>query len=187
MFLVNLSKREKILFYITITAILLSLIYNFVFKALDAEWRQLNSQILDKEIRLKRNARYLQQKDNVKGVYLEYVGYVKKKGSDEEEIASFLNEVETTARSSGIHIANIRPKPIKDLVFCKKYILEMDSEATMEKHIEFIYNLQKSSQLIRVEKIKLTSQGRDISLLKARMLITKILATTTSPVRVKSR
>lgn len=175
MFLANLSKREKALFYLTIAAISLSLIYNFVLKPQATRWRQLNRQIQDKEIRLKRNTRYLQQKDQVKRTYSRYAAYIKGRGSDEEEIASLLNEVEKQARVSGIHIVNIRPKPIKDLRFYKKYILEMNCEATAEKYTEFIYNLQKSAQLIRVEKLKLTSQGKDNPLLKAQMLITKVL------------
>lgn len=175
MVLANLSKREKSLFYITVAIILLSLVYNFTIKPLGEKWDRLNSQALSKEIELKRNLRYLKQKDKVEDIYLKYAEYVKKKGSDEEEMSSFLNEVEKEASATGIHIADIRPKPIKDSAFYKKCMLELTCEATMEKHIEFIYNLQKSSQLIRVEKLKLTSQGKDIPLLKAQMLITRIL------------
>jgi len=177
LFLTNLSKRERILFYLTVTVIFLSLLYNFTLKPLGARWRQLNRQILDKEIGLKRNTRYLQQKDNVRSAYSKYAGYIKRKGSDEEEIASLLNEVERQARTPGIHIVNIRPKPIKDLNFYKKYILEINCEVTMEECVEFIYNLQKTAQLIRVERLKLISQGKGNPLLKAQMLITKILTT----------
>lgn len=175
MFLTNLSKREKNLFYLTVALIFLSLIYNFALKPLGAKWNQLNRQILSKEIELKRNIKYLKQENKIKSIYQKYAGYVKRRGLDEEEIASLLNEVERQARNSGIHIGNIRPRPIKDLVFYKKYILEMNCEATMEKYIEFIYNLQKSEQLIRVERLELISQGKDNPLLKARLHITKVL------------
>lgn len=176
MVLANLSKREKSLFYLAVAIISLSLIFNFLLKPLGSNWRQLNSQIIDKEIKLKKNARLLQQKDKVKNVYAKYAPYIKRQGSDEEEISFLLNEVERQARASGIRIVNIRPKPIKDLEFYKKYIIEMNCEAPMEKYTEFIYNLQNSTQSIRVEKLKLTSQGKDNPLLKSQMSITKILA-----------
>ncbi len=174
MFLTNLSKREKMLFYLTLAVISLSLIYNFVLKPLGERWARLNQQILSKEIELKRNLRYLGQEDKIKSIYPKYARYVQTSGSDEELMSSFLNVVEQQARVSEIHIANIRPQPVKDLVSHKKYILQMDCVAPMEKYIEFIYNLQNSAQLIRVEKLQLNSQGKDNPLLKAQMLISKV-------------
>jgi len=175
MFLTNLSKREKSLFYLVLTVIPASLIYNFLLQPLGTSWSQLNRQILEKEIHLKRNIRYLQQKDKVKSSYARYAGYIKRKGLDEEEMTFLLNEVERQARASDVHIVNIKPKPIKDLGYYKKYILEINCEAKMENYIAFIYNLQKTTQSIRVEKLKLTSQGKANPLLKTQILITKIL------------
>ena len=136
MFLANLSKREKSLFYLVVTIILASLIYNFLLQPLGASWSQLNRQILDKEIHLKKNTRYLQQKDRVKSSYARYAGYIKRKGLDEEEMASLLNEVERQARASDVHIVNVKPKPIKELEYYKKYILEINCEAKMENYIK---------------------------------------------------
>lgn len=177
MFLANLSKRERILLYLAATFISLNLFYKFAIKPLLKKWDLLNQQILNSEIELKRSLKYLNLKDEVENIYLSYIGHIKKSGADEEELTVFLNEVEKVARASGMHIANIRPEPVKDLEFYKKYLLEMNCEATMENYIEFIYNLQKTAQLIRVEKLKLFSQGKANPLLKARLLITKVLAT----------
>ena len=91
-----------------------------------------------------------------------------------EEIAALLNEVEKIARGASVEITDIKPRPTKEMLFYKKYLLEMDCQATMEKHIEFIYNLQQSKQLIRVERLKLSSQGKNNPLLKANMSITKV-------------
>lgn len=177
MFLANLSKRERILLYLAATFIFLSLFYSFALKPLSKKWNSLNQQVLSSEIELKRSLKYLNLKDEVEDIYQSYIGYIKKGSADEEEITILLNEVEKVARASGMHIANIRPEPVKDLEFYKKYVLEMNCEATMENYIEFIYNLQKTAQLIRVEKLKLISQGKASPLLKARLLITKVVAT----------
>lgn len=175
MLFVNLSKREKNLFYVTVAAILISLMYNFAFKPLAAKWDRLNSQILQKEIILKKNIRYLQQADKVNKAYLKYAGYIKGQGLAEEEMSLFLNQVERQARASQVHIANIKPKPILERSFYNKYALEIHCQASLKRFIEFIYALQSSSQLIRVEKLQLNSQGKDTPL-KAQMLITKILS-----------
>lgn len=175
--LANLSKRERTLFGLTVAVLFLSLLYNLTLQPLGRRWNQLNRRILDREIELKKNIRYLGQKEEVKRIYLQYADYVKKRGSDEEEMAAFLNAVEKEARVSGIRIADIKPKPVKALLFYKKYTLEMNCEASMEKYIEFIYHLQRSAQLIRTEKLKLVSQGQNTPLLKAQMFVTKVLTT----------
>lgn len=175
MFIANVSRREKILFFSTVAAISLGLMYNFVLRPAAGKWSELNRRILDKEVELKRNVKYIGQKNEVKKIYQEGARYVKNEGTDEEEMASFLNEVEELASASGIHITNIRPKPTKKVSFYKKYALEMNCETTMEDYIKFAYGLQKSGQLIRVEKLKLTSQGKDTPLLKTRLFITKAL------------
>ena len=177
MFLANLSKREKSLMYAVAGVIFLSLLYNFVFKTLLAEWKQLDYEISDKEITLRRNLRYIQQKNSVKNIYLKYNKYVQQKDSEvsnEEEMAALLNEVEKIAQENSVHITNIKPIPTKKLLFYKKYSLEMDCRATMEKYIKFIYSLYQSVQLIRAEKVKVASQGKNTSLLKIHMLITKV-------------
>jgi O-succinylbenzoate synthase len=175
LFLTNLSSREKYIFYLTLTVIFLTLTYKFIFEPLNEKWSQLNSQILAKQIELKRRIQYLQQEEKVKQIYQKYAEKARMSGSEEEEMAVLLSEMEKNSSATKIHIVNIKPRPIKDLSICKKYILEMNCEATMEDYIKFIYNLQKSTQLIRVEKIKLTSQGKDSPLLKARIVISKLL------------
>lgn len=174
MFLSNLSRREKNLLYLTLGIFFLSLSYKFALKPLSAKWSELNRQILSKEMELKRNVKYIRKKKRIKDIYLKYAGNIKKSASDEEEVALLSKEVEKEARASGIRIADIRPKPVKKLSYYKKYILEMNCEGTMEKYIEFIYNLQKSVRLVRVERLKLTSPNKDGSLLRAQMLITRI-------------
>ena len=45
MFLANLSKREKSLFYSTVAIISVSLVFNFLIRPLAAQWGRLNQQI----------------------------------------------------------------------------------------------------------------------------------------------
>ena len=175
MSLINLSKRERRLAFFTVAVVLASLIYSFLLKPLFYKWGRLNQEIFSKEIELKKNIRYLRQKNKVNNIYQEYVKYVQRAGTDEEEMTFLLNEVEKTARNAGMRIVNIRPKPTKDLEFCKKYILEMHCEAALDECLNFIYNLQESEQLIRVERLKLTSPSKAVPALKAHLFVTRIL------------
>lgn len=174
LFLTYLSWREKLLFYLTIAIIAFSLIFNFLIIPLGKKWSQLNREILAKEMKLRKNIKFLKQERAVKKIYLKYYDYSKREGSDEGEMTSLLDRVEKVASMAGIHIANIRPRPIKNFSFYKKYTLEMNCEATLLQFIEFIYNLQKTPRLIRVERLKITSQEKK-SLLRAQMFISKLL------------
>ncbi len=180
MFSPNLTSREKFLLCLALVVSCLGLFYNFALKPLIKEWNWLNYEISEKETTLKRNITYLQQSDSVSKAYQRYANYIKSKEletSDEEEIAALLNEVEKIARAASVQITDIKPKPTREEEFYKKYLLEMDCEATMEEYIKFIYNLQQSTQLIRAERVKLSALGKNSPLLKANMLITKVLLT----------
>jgi len=177
LFLTNLSKRERIFFFLAAAAIVLSLIGNFFLKPISAKWDLINGKILNKEIELKRKTKYLNQKDRVRSVYQEYNEYAKEKLSDEEALAALLSRLEEEAGASGINVIDVRPKPTKDLSFYKKYTLELTCETTIEKCIDFVYNLQKSPQSIRVEMLNLTSPGKDKPLLNVRMAISTIQIT----------
>jgi hypothetical protein len=89
-FLANLSKREKLFVYLAGALLFFSLIYKFVFAPVKMKWGALNNRIVDREIELKKNIRYLQQENDVKTLYLKYADYLKRKGSDEEEINSLI-------------------------------------------------------------------------------------------------
>lgn len=176
LFLSNLSGREKLLLYLTFTVIALSLGYNYLLKGIGARWGELNAQILSKEVALKKNAAALRQRDKVRRIYYEYEQYAVTGGSDEEAMALFLNEVEAQASRSGMRIANIKPGPVKEFSDYKKFGVEMTCEMPLEKFVEFVYNLQTSAHLIRIERLKLMSQGKGNPLLKAEMFAAKIQA-----------
>lgn len=176
LFLANLSGREKILLYLTLAVIVLSLGYNYLLKGIGARWGELNAQILSKEIALKKNVAALRQRDKVQRLYYGYEQYAVKGVSDEEDMAFFLNEVETQARRSGMRIANIKPGPVKEFSNYKRFGVEMTCEMPLERFVEFVYNLQTSAHLIRIERLKLMSQGKGNPLLKAEMFATKVQA-----------
>ena len=174
MFLNNLSAREKNLFYVTIGIIALSLLI-VAFKPLGDSLDQLNRQIAEKELKLKKNNRYLAQKNKIEKILRSYRKYIQPCRGDDTEATALLNEVEKQARAAGIRIVNILPKLCRDMQYYKKCVLELNCEAKMEDFINFAYHLQTSERLIGIDELKLASQGSGSSLLKARVLISKAL------------
>ena len=174
MMLSGLSKRERYILYLCIAIVLGCLLYGFVLEPLALKWIKLNQKILSQKIRLEKNYRIIANKDIIKKEYQRYANYVKTVDSDEEVIAALLQEIENLARNCNVRINDIKPKEVKDLRFYKRFTIEIESEGQIEQLSKFIYQLQKSSQLLRVQRLHLGARGTQKSLLKSHMLITKI-------------
>lgn len=173
--LANLSKREKLILYLTLGLILLAFIYGLILEPLEKRWAKINKLILTREIKLKQNLRTISEKESISKEYQEYSRQVKAKGSDEKEIAALLQEVETIAAQTAVRLSNVKPGKIEDKKFYKLYILEVETEADIAPLTEFIYQLERSPQILSVRKLHLGTKSRRSSLLRGKLLITKVL------------
>lgn len=171
----NLTKREKKLFYLTMFLIFVWITYNFVIKPIIVKWKELDDKIEEKSRELEKNIRMIDRKERIEHEYKNYASAVKMGGSEEEEMAKFLTEIESLASSSSVHIIEIKPRPSKKIQFYKKYLIELDAEGNINQLSKFIYDIQNSSQLLKVDKFSLGTKGAGTNLLKCRLLVSKIL------------
>jgi len=100
---------------------------------------------------------------------------VQRSGSDEEEVAKILGEIESLARQSKVYLANMKPQSPKEIDFYKEYAVEIDAEGEIVPLTAFLHQLNTSTQLLRVEKLRLSSKKKGDKTLKASMLIIRIL------------
>jgi len=176
MMLAKLSKKEKIGLFIAAIFIFLVILDKLIITPMNRKFRGLNQEIKMAENRLSRHLRNLSQKETVTMGYRKYIPYVKKIGSDEEEVAKILAEIEELARKSKISLAGIKPQAPKEVNFYKEYVVEIEANGIMECVTNFLYQLNNSTQLLRAEKLRLSSKGKEASsVIKASILITKIL------------
>lgn len=175
MILQRLSKRERYILWVCVTVVLFSLLYNFVLEPAVGRWKSLGRELLAQRVKLEKNLRVIARKELARQDYERYAANVRQKGSDEEEMASLLREVETLASASGVHITDIKPRPVKDMEFYKRFVIEVESEAGIRELTRFIYQLQKSQQLLKVQKLRISAKGERTTALKSTMLITRVL------------
>ena len=107
--------------------------------------------------------------------YQKYLEYIQRSGSDEEEVAKILGEIESLARQSTVYLEDMKPLKPKEIDFYKEYAVEIEAEARMQSLVSFLYQLNMSSQLLRVEKLRLNLSKSGSDILKVSMLITKVL------------
>lgn len=117
--------------------------------------------------------RNLSQKDIVASRYEKLSKYFKNVGSGEETTAIILSEIESLGRKSNLNLLDLKPQETKDRGFYKEYSVEMEAEGEMESLMDFVYQLNASAQLLRVEKLRLNLKDKQSKVVTTSLLITK--------------
>ena len=178
----KLSKKEKIGLSVAFAFLALAFLDRLLISPVRTKFNALNLQIRISEKQLGGDMRNINQKKFIGEEYEQYLPYIRRSGSDEEEVAKILGEIEALARKSSVYLVDMKPRkprPIgslrEEVEFYKEYTVEIEAEGYMESLMSFIYQLNTSSQLLRVETLRLNLTKGDSNVLSASMLITKVL------------
>ncbi len=176
MFLSKLAKRERYIAYIAVVVVVFFFFSRVMLRPIINKLNDLNQEIAIQEKRLEKSLNILLQKDAINSNYKKYVDNLKQTNSDEEEFAELLSKIEKIAKKAGVFLSDIKPLPVKNVTYYKEYIVELEVESEIAFLIDFIYQLEESPRLLKVEKFHLTpkrEKGKDF--LKAQMSISEIL------------
>lgn len=179
--LIKLSIREKRLLFICSIVVPLVFIYHFALNPAVKRWSALKKEVLREKIALEKNLRTIAGGRPASLEYKKYAGYAKIKGSDEEEKALMMRQIEKLASDAGVYIKQMSPYLQKEkLRLYKKYSVELECETALQKLTKFIYLLQTSERPLKVEKLHLSSaksssEAAEVSLIKGDILIIRVL------------
>lgn len=174
-FIAKLSKKEKLGLSIALVFIMIAFMDRLVIKPVKNRVDRLNHQIQVAEEELKLDIRNLNEKRAISREYEKYTQYVTKAGSDEEEVAKVLAEIEGLARKSNVHLVDITPQAPQEVDFYKEYAAELEIEGTMDSVVKFLYQLNNSTLLLRAQKLRISLRTPGSSDVSALILVTKIL------------
>ncbi|MFC1807840.1 type 4a pilus biogenesis protein PilO [Candidatus Omnitrophota bacterium] len=175
MLITKLSGKEKLILACAVIFVLSALIDRLVITPIGDKIGSINQQIKLDESQLKRHLRNFNQRADVKKEYDKYAPYVKKVGSDEEETAKILGEIEELARKADVRLVDMKPRPPEEVDFYKEYTVELEAEGEMNTVVTFLFKLNSSTQLLRAEKLRINPKEKGSSTVKASILVTKIL------------
>lgn len=167
----NLSKGERNILYLCLLVILSSLLYTFLVEPGVRKWRGRRGRILTQELKLEKNLKIIARRKAIESRYQGYSERFRSQGTQEEEMAKMLREIETLAGDL-VHIKDIKPRPAKEKGFYWQYSVEIEYEAPIKPLAKFIYGLQNSSQMFKITQLQLNAKGADK--LKGWMLATKV-------------
>lgn len=173
MILPNLSGRERKIALTAAGVVIGSLIFNLWLYPAIGRWQHLNEETAELNVTLLKMERALKLRGRIEKEYKHYQEQILTTGSNEEEMASLLRELESLSRPFGLYISNIKPLPINDQGFYKKYTVRLEAEGELITLAKFLYSLRTSPQLLKVERLQLEARkGSD--LLRANFLVTKV-------------
>lgn len=169
----KLSHREKALLYVTVGAVGLALWYSYFLGPMISRWRDLRVEVERSELRYEKFARVARREGITRTEYQDIADRLKIKGSDQEEMALLLKEIEGLARNM-IRITNVKPHSVTEFGFYKRFNVEIDCEARVEELVRFIYEAEASESMLRLRRLRVQVKSGDAGLVEVSLLVSKL-------------
>ena len=171
----KLSSRERQGVLVALGVVFLAILYLLVLHPLVNWFKETDLKIEVERKRAMRNQRVLALRDAIQNDFREKEGLLKKKLSTDEERNDMVTAVVNLAAQSGITLGSTKQHEPR-LGEIEEYAVEVEVEGGLDRLEEFLYRLQASPQLLRVENMSLGPKGGPDSVeVKGSLLITKVL------------
>lgn len=174
-FFANMGKKERIGFTIAALIVFAALFDRLVIAPIGFNFKKSNAEIKMNERQLVQGLRNLSQKDNIIKEYQKYLPYISSNYSEGEEVAKLLEDIESMGRDAGVAIADIKPRPPKQVDIYRYYLIEIEVEGEMTALMNFLHQLGSSKQLYRVSRVYISTKTREQSAVKTSILVTKVV------------
>ncbi len=171
----KLSPKEKSVLYIAAFFIVAAAADRLVIAPVAGKLASLDKEIADMEAAVKRDLRMLAQKDRIALESTKYKSFLAREGSEEEEFSGLMKEVETLANKAGVSLLEMKPGQVKQADSAKQYQVVISTEAEFRKLVEFLYGVETSKQLLKVEKYQISPKSKEEATVKASLTISKII------------
>jgi hypothetical protein len=176
-FLARLTKKEKIIFYLAVILVSLTLLDRLIISPVFSKIRLLNKEIQVKETNIKVNLRILAQKDKILAESAKYKPFLgDPKNNPDEQVTSVLKDIESLANKSSVYLVDMKPGSVKEFGSSKKILINLNCEAQMEQLVDFMYNIENSDNLLSIEKYQLTPKSKESSVAKCSLSVYKVVA-----------
>lgn len=172
----RLSAREKNILYVTIFLLVILAGYHGIWNPGIVKFQQLDEQIFAYQMKIRKAKTFLRQKDQVAEEVAKYPNLEQMNaGTDEEEIAQLLNFIEQAARDHTVSLSDVKPEQVQSDKWSKRYIIVLNAESKLSNLIEFIYALQYSPQLLKIERVDTAPKEDESRTLRSSLTVTRVV------------
>lgn len=175
LFFSRLSKREKVVFYAAATFISLGLFDFLILSPVVSKINSLGQQIKLEEVLIKKNLHIMAQKERILADRARYSSFSNSMKTEEEEVTSFLKEIEILADKNSVYLVDMKPAEVKGKGQSNKFYVNLNCEAQMEQLVSFMYGIENSDKLLTIDKFQITPKSKDSSIARCNMSICKVV------------
>jgi hypothetical protein len=171
----KMSKREKTVLYASAVFVFVAFLDRAIVGPIYNRTLALDKAIVDKQAAISRDLKILSQINSIENRKAEYRAYSVAETTPEQDTSSLLKEVDALALKSSLNVADIKPQDPKKEKEFKKYQVNVICEAPFDKLIEFMYNIENSRKVLKIEKFALSLKSKQDTALKCTLTISKVV------------
>ncbi len=176
MHLPKLSDREKPLARIAAFALIAIVVYHGLLKNPCQELLRLSRHVKDIHHELIEMESAMLRQRQVQAEYDRFEKAILATGTDAEELAFILKELEVLARPIRMEIKSIKPLAPQAMGSYKKFLVQMETEGRVTAIIEFLHAVRASPKVLNIEKLRLRALRKGPNMLSSSVLISRISA-----------
>jgi DNA-binding transcriptional regulator WhiA len=135
--------------------------------------RSLDKEITDKEAQIKNDINLISHKDRIQSETKTYLSYVTAPATEEEATTALLKDLEVVANKAGVYLVDIKPAGSKEIEEAKKYLITLTCEGKMEQITDFLYAIESSAKLLKVERYQISPKSKDSTSAQANMTVSQ--------------
>ncbi|MFH1440907.1 MAG: type 4a pilus biogenesis protein PilO [Candidatus Omnitrophota bacterium] len=154
-----LTKREKLSLFIALGVIVSAIAFNFIIMPVFDKFESLTKETMITRIKLIKYLQLLNQKDEIEKKYKQFSSAISLSGQEHDPFVAVLSELENLAKSSNIHILDVRPQSQRKTTKYKEIMVDLRTEGQMKDYMKFIYDIENSISLLRIRKIQLNAKS----------------------------
>ena len=176
MHLPKLSDRERSLARLVAIVLAALIVYHGFFKNPCQELLRLGRQVKDIHHELIEMESALLRQEQVQAEYDRFEKAILATGTDAEELAFVLKELEVLARPIRMDIKSIKPLAPQAIGPYKKFLVQMETEGRVTAIMEFLHAVRASPKVLNIEKLRLRALRKGPNMLSSSVLISRTSA-----------
>lgn len=171
----RLYPREKYIFGFCLFIVFVYIGYQFVFLPISREEIFWRSQISAMERQIARDLRILRKESDINGRYSMYLENFEQKGTDMQEMALILSEIESIAKKLNLRIEDMKPRRIRGHERSSHFPVSIRIRATVDSIAFFLYTLQTPPHVFHIEELRLEKPSIRQKDLLCEMIVSRLL------------
>lgn len=185
-FISGLSAKEKKIALIIIAIVLVVLLDRLLLAPSMSRLNEINDKIVKEQVSIQKDMEFLEQRDQVvKDVAILRGFYTKEIKAEEQVIATLLKDVESMASQAKVDLSKISPAEQEGDSEFLKYLVTLDGKGSFDDILKFIYSINNSKELMRVEAMNLTAK-KETDEVRVNLTVSKMIVSMDPAVSAKS-